>query len=103
MAVDPSNDGLAGHTLAAQPFLDSLGANTHLPYTDGGYANIVNVAADLAYLGFDNVRDGITDGESGSASLSTYITLAREGIKFTFSVAAGGHRHDGNPPGESCT
>ena len=92
MAIDASDNGLSGHTFASGQYLASLGADTELPFTDGGYANIANVAADLAYLGFDNVRDGITDGEQGSAALSTYITLAQEGIKFTFAIAAGGNQ-----------
>lgn len=43
--------------MRAEDFLNTLGVNTHIPYTDGGYANINNVASDLAYLGIDNVRD----------------------------------------------
>ena len=90
MALDASNDGLGFQTITAGGFLGGLGVNTHIPYTDGGYANLGNIAADLTYLGLNNVRDGITNGEYGSAPLASYITLAREGVKFTFSIAAGG-------------
>ena len=91
MALDATDNGLSGHTFAAGQVLGDLGVNTELPYTDGGYANIGNVVADLQYLGLTNARDGITDGQNSSAPLSSYITLARDGIKFTFAVASGGN------------
>ena len=69
-------------------FLNGIGVDTHIPYTDGGYANISNVIADLKYLGINQVRDGITNGEYGSAPLSSYISLAQAGIHFT--VVRGG-------------
>jgi Ca-dependent carbohydrate-binding module xylan-binding len=73
----------------AANFLNTLGVNTHIPYTDGGYANIANVAADMEYLGVNQTRDGISNGYAGSAYLSSYITLAQEGIKFTFCLFGG--------------
>ena len=77
--------------MRAEDFLNTLGVNTHIPYTDGGYANINNVASDLAYLGIDNVRDLITDGSNGSAPLSSYISLAQQGVKFTILLSTGGN------------
>jgi hypothetical protein len=71
-------------------FISTIGVNTHIPYTDGGYANIANVEADIAFLGIDNVRDSITNGANGSAPLSSYISLAQSGVKFTFLIASGG-------------
>jgi hypothetical protein len=85
-----SDNGLSGHTIRAADFLGTLGVNTHIAYTDGGYANLTNVTADLAYLGVKNVRDGISNGAYGSAPLSSYIALAKSGVKFTFLIAAGG-------------
>ncbi|WP_428374993.1 carbohydrate-binding domain-containing protein [Lichenicoccus sp.] len=90
MATDASVNGLSGHTITASGFLNTLGVDTHIPYTDGGYANLANDAADLAYLGITNVRDGISNGANGSAPLSSFITLAKQGIKFTFVIAGGG-------------
>ncbi len=90
MTTNASQNGLSQHTLQAAGFLNSLGVGMHIPYTDGGYANLGNDAADLAYLGLNNVRDGVSDGVNGSAPLSSYITLAQQGIKFTFVVAGGG-------------
>jgi hypothetical protein len=77
-------------TLRAADFIASIGVNTHIPYTDGGYANIANVEADIAYLGIDYVRDGITNGANGSAPFSSYLALAEQGVKFTFCIAGGG-------------
>ncbi len=74
--------------LRASAFLSSVGVDTHIAYTDGGYASIKNVAADLSYLGITNVRDGISNGQNGSAPLSSYIALAQDGIKFTFQISA---------------
>jgi hypothetical protein len=77
-------------TLRAANFIASIGVNTHIPYTDGGYANIANVEADIAYLGIDYVRDSISNGANGSAPYSSYLALAQQGIKFTFLIASGG-------------
>ena len=74
--------------LRTAAFLNQVGVNTHIAYTDGGYANINKVAADLSYLGITNVRDGISNGANGSAPLSSYIALAQSGIKFTFCISA---------------
>jgi hypothetical protein len=76
--------------LKAAALIASFGVDTHIAYTDGGYANLNNVAADLAYLGVWNVRDGISQGENGSAPLSSYIWLANQGVKFTFLSGSGG-------------
>ena len=37
-------------TFRVQDFLNTVGVNTHLSYTDGGYANVANVVKDLKYL-----------------------------------------------------
>ena len=76
-------------TVTAASFLDRIGVDTHIPYTDGGYANLSNVQADLNFLGVKQLRDGISDGEKGSASLASYIQLAKAGEKFTFVVGGG--------------
>ncbi len=72
--------------LSTESFLSTLGADTHIAYTDGGYANIPNVIGDLQYLGITQVRDGITNGQNGSAPLSSYIAMAQAGIHFTFII-----------------
>ena len=70
--------------MRAAGFLNTLGVNTHIPYTDGEYSNITMVAADLAYLGINQVRDSISNGANGSAPYSSYVALAQDGIHFTF-------------------
>jgi hypothetical protein len=70
-------------TLSAAAFLATLGVCAHIPYTDGGYVNLPGDLADLRYLGIDQVRDGLSSGANGSASLQSYIFLAEHGIKFT--------------------
>jgi len=90
MLMNASSDALSKHTIQASSFLDSIGVCMHIPYTDGGYADLSHDAADLAYLGVRNVRDGVSDGANGSAPLSSFITLAQKGVKFTFVVAGGG-------------
>lgn len=69
----------AVHAMPADAFIDTLAVNTHINYLDGAYANVRNVADDLAWLGIHHVRDA-TPG--GAAPLSTYVYLAQRGIKF---------------------
>ena len=79
--------------LTADYFLSStlIIMDTHIAYTDGGYANLQNVIADLNYLGINQVRDGISDGENGSAPLSSYIALAEAGIKLLHHLQCDRH------------
>jgi lysophospholipase L1-like esterase len=82
--------------VSASAFLDSLGVNTHISYTDGGYANVSNVLSDLHYIGVSSVRDQLSNGYAsngqynGSAPLSSFETLAQVGIKFTTLIGSGG-------------
>lgn len=76
-------------TITAASFLNGIGVDTHIPYTDGGYANLSSVQADLDYLGVTQLRDGISNGDYGSAPLASYIQLAKAGEKFTFVVGGG--------------
>ncbi|HKT97300.1 MAG TPA: calcium-binding protein [Paraburkholderia sp.] len=70
-------------TLSADAFLDSIAVNTHIDYTDGAYADVRNVAKDLAWIGVHYVREG-TPGTS--APLSSYVWLAQQGVKFNFVI-----------------
>jgi hypothetical protein len=79
---------MADPVMRASDFLGTLGVNTHIPYTDGGYVNIGNIIADMAYLGIDETRDAISNGYAGSAPLSSYIQIAQSGVKFTICVNA---------------
>ncbi len=69
--------------LSAAAFLGTMGVCTHIPYTDGGYAKIQNVIEDLQYLGIKNVRDGLSNGQNGSAPLTSFEQIAVSGVHFT--------------------
>ncbi|WP_233862405.1 calcium-binding protein [Paraburkholderia adhaesiva] len=66
--------------MRADAFLETLAVNTHVNYTDGAYANVRNIADDLAWLGIHHVRDA--PPASGAAPLASYVYLAQHGIKF---------------------
>jgi hypothetical protein len=83
--------------LSSVQFLQTIGVNTHMPYTDGEYANVPMVIQDLQYIGVTAVRDGISDGYdpftgqwNGSAPISTFQQLAAAHVKFTFLAVGGG-------------
>src|ERR1700744_1221866 len=44
-------------TITSEQFLDGLGLNVHLMYTDGGYAHLDKVLDALQYVGIKHVRD----------------------------------------------
>ena len=77
--------------VSTSAFLDTIGINTHLEYTDGAYAKppsaVQQVLADLQYLGIDQVRDVVPE-LNGSTSTEDYEsalkTLTAAGIKFDF-------------------
>ena len=82
---------MAQATLRSADFVSSEGVNTHIPYTDGAYSNVSAIIADLSYLGIDHVRDGLNSpGQFGGAPLSSYIAIARAGVRFTLMVGGGG-------------
>ena len=75
-------------SIPAKSFLDSLGVNVHMEYTDGKYANVNNVLKDLNYLGITHVRDGVPSPNwmppgQGVAAINT---LAAAGVKFDIVV-----------------
>ncbi|MDE8345432.1 MAG: hypothetical protein POH28_04545 [Acidocella sp.] len=80
--------------LTSLAFIAAIGVNTHIPYTDGAYANIGNMLADAHYLGVSNLRDSITDGQNGAAPLASYIRLAAAGMHFTILSGVSGHLTD---------
>jgi len=78
-------------TVSSSSFLNGIGTGTQITYTDGEYATLSTVIADLQYLGIDQVRDGISNGASGSAPVSSYISVAQAGVKFTFLISNNDH------------
>jgi hypothetical protein len=93
-AVTIAAPASASGVMSTTAFLATLGVDTHMAYTDGEYADVSMIIADLKYLGISQVRDGITNGvdangnANGSAPLSTYLAMAKAGIKFTFIIEA---------------
>lgn len=73
----PSPQGAA---IPAAAFVDRIGINIHLPYTDGRYADADKVISDLRYLGLQNVRDwSLKPTGQGQES---YQRAAAAGVKF---------------------
>ena len=61
-------------------FIDTLGVNVHLEYTDGKYADVAKVVSDLRYLGIDNVRDAVLN--PSNQGQWEYDYAASAGVKF---------------------
>jgi len=70
--------------MPADRFIDMLAVNTHVNYTDGAYANVRNVADDLAWLGIHQVRDA---SPGNAPPFSSYVYLAQRGVKFDFGIS----------------
>ncbi|MBW4024134.1 MAG: hypothetical protein HIU92_13580 [Proteobacteria bacterium] len=77
----------AAQAVKAVDFLQSLGVNTHMNYTDGTYADYDSVIADLNYLGIRRVRDAMPDPYGGIPYMNYMTALdaaATAGIRFDF-------------------
>ena len=70
---------------SAARFMDSVGVNTHITYTDTEYGNTSLIATELQRLGVTHVRDGYM-----SYSYPITQKLGAAGIRFGLNV--------GNPP-----
>ena len=82
---------MSSTAIRVQDFVNSEGVNTHIPYTDGAYANVGQVIKDLQYLGISRIRDSInTPGQFGGGPFSSYVQVASAGIHFVFMVGGGG-------------
>jgi len=71
--------------LSVSSFINSIGINVHMEYTDGAYASESNVASDLAYLGIKYIRDGLPTNTSSIPTqnqITSLNELAALGIKF---------------------
>jgi hypothetical protein len=80
--------GHAQNAVRAMPvdtFIQTLAVDTHVNYTDGAYANVHNVADDMAWLGIHHVRDFTP---VAAVPFSSYVYLAQRGIKFNFLTGA---------------
>jgi hypothetical protein len=75
----------AVRALPVDAFIQTLAVDTHVNYTDGAYANVQNVADDMAWLGIHHVRDFTP---VAAVPFSSYVYLAQRGIKFNFLTGA---------------
>jgi hypothetical protein len=69
--------------LSTEKFIDTIGINIHVNYTDGAYADVGKVGDALQWLGVRHVRDN-TPGNS--APISAYVHLGKRGFKYTFII-----------------
>ena len=69
-----ANDAV--RAMPVDTFIQTLAVVTHVNYTDGAYANVRNVADDLAWLGIHYVRDA-TPGASVPFSSYVYLEIGR--------------------------
>jgi hypothetical protein len=76
--------------LSANSFVNSIGINVHMEYTDGAYVSETNVANDLAYLGIKYIRDGLPTNTSSIPTqnqITSLNELAKLGIKFDLGTS----------------
>ena len=74
--------------VAADGFVDSIGINTHLTYTNTLYASEwPQVLAALKTLGVRHIRDGYYNWNAGNAIYAKHQQLAAAGIHGNFVVA----------------
>lgn len=55
--------------LPASEFVQLIGVNTHMIYTDGAYIKSENVLQDLKFLGISHVRDALPGSENQAAMI----------------------------------
>lgn len=71
-------------------FIDNIGINVHLSYTDGDYKDYAAVIADLNYLGISLVRDRVPNPNTNGGGGKNYGYLADAGIRFDLNATAAG-------------
>jgi hypothetical protein len=72
--------------MRAADFLDTLGVNTHISYTDGQYDNVPVVLDSLRYLGLRHVRDSPPHPKIDATWRGHYDVAAKAGLHFSFGV-----------------
>lgn len=73
-------------SLRAADFLNAIGVEAKLNYTDGGYRSITNVLADINYLGIDLIRAAAPNKDGNLGGQNDYIKAANADIRFDFVV-----------------
>ena len=82
--TDSESDATALTT--SRDLIDSIGVNTHIHYTDGGYADVPKTIAALKYLGIHNLRDAVPDPSLAGGGGLHFGNFADAGFKFDFVV-----------------
>ncbi|MCJ2066533.1 hypothetical protein MKK63_28130 [Methylobacterium sp. J-088] len=80
--------GIGTKAVRGQDFINTVGVNTHIPYTDSSYADIDKVLEALRYLGVGNLRDAVPDPSLAGGGGSHFGPFATAGFKFDFVVAS---------------
>ncbi|MCJ2136765.1 hypothetical protein MKK69_22400 [Methylobacterium sp. J-026] len=73
--------------IESRDFLDRIGVNTHIHYTDGGYANVEKVIDALKFVGISNLRDSVPDRSLPGGGGYHFDKFADAGFKFDFVVS----------------
>ena len=68
---------------AAQKFVNTIGVNTHIDFTQNAYGNFAAVQRALAYLGVKSVRDAYQNPADGAKFTSLHHDL---GISFDLFI-----------------
>jgi len=71
--------------LSASSFTGSIGVNTHVAYSWGGYSNLALLEEDLKYLGVTKLRDGLSTSPNSQPVMNG---LAADGYKFDLIVSS---------------
>jgi hypothetical protein len=77
--------------LPASDFVQMIGVNVHMAYTDGAYLKLANVLQDFKFLGIKYARD-LLPGTEHQAALIAREALRRmafDGLKFDLVIASG--------------
>lgn len=84
-----TSDSESGATtlVSSQDLIGSIGVNTHIHYTDGGYADVPKTIAALKYLGIHNVRDSVPDPSLPGGGGLNFGKFADADFKFDFVVS----------------
>lgn len=80
-----STDQAAAQSQRAQDFVDAIGINVHIAYTDSAYANLDQVTKALDYLEIKLLRDG----GPNTQTLPRYNSMAKLGFRFDFYINSG--------------
>lgn len=93
----PSNELALASARQADDFVDSIGVNTHLRYSDTAYDDFASVEEQLAASGIRHIRDGL---ELDLPSVyRRYQRLAELGVKVTLGLGNPLHGGEGSPWG----